>query len=71
MRRRAAALRSWLWQRSEERIVLVSHGAFLHYLTEDWTGYVKAHGTVSLLTLKFMFPKRVFSNYPDGQALDI
>lgn len=35
---RAAALRSWLYQRSESNILFVTHGAFLHFLTEDWTG---------------------------------
>ncbi|KAH7135344.1 phosphoglycerate mutase family protein-like protein [Dendryphion nanum] len=33
---RAANFRSWLFQRSEERIIVVTHGAFLHFLTEDW-----------------------------------
>ncbi|ODM20813.1 hypothetical protein SI65_03866 [Aspergillus cristatus] len=45
VRRRVAAPRSWLWKRHEKSIVLVSHGAFLHYLTEDWTGYDRARGT--------------------------
>ncbi|KAK9241758.1 histidine phosphatase superfamily [Lipomyces tetrasporus] len=36
VKERAAALRSWLWQRPESHIVLLTHGAFLHYLTEDW-----------------------------------
>ncbi|PYI00268.1 phosphoglycerate mutase family protein-like protein, partial [Aspergillus sclerotiicarbonarius CBS 121057] len=44
VRRRAAALRNWLWKRPEEHIAVVSHGGFLHYLTEDWTGYDKARG---------------------------
>ncbi|KAK9483821.1 histidine phosphatase superfamily [Lipomyces starkeyi] len=42
---RAAALRSWLWQRPESHIILVTHGAFLHYLTEDWTLYDGKRGT--------------------------
>ncbi|KAF2003781.1 phosphoglycerate mutase family protein-like protein [Amniculicola lignicola CBS 123094] len=33
---RASDLRSWLFQRSEDKIILVTHGAFLHFLTEDW-----------------------------------
>ncbi|KAE8151902.1 histidine phosphatase superfamily [Aspergillus avenaceus] len=45
VRRRAASLRSWLWQRPEKCIVLVTHGGFLHYLTEDWTGYDRSRGT--------------------------
>ncbi|KAK9320831.1 histidine phosphatase superfamily [Lipomyces orientalis] len=42
---RAAALRLWLWQRPESHIILVTHGAFLHYLTEDWTSYDPNRGT--------------------------
>ncbi|KAI0550351.1 histidine phosphatase superfamily [Xylaria curta] len=42
---RAAELRSWLFQRPEARIVCVTHGAFLHYLTEDWTGDDPERGT--------------------------
>jgi broad specificity phosphatase PhoE len=38
VQKRAADLRAWLYQRPEARILLVTHGAFLHYLTEDWTG---------------------------------
>ena len=44
MQKRAAALRCWLWKRPEEHIALVTHGAFLHYLTEDWKGLVLPRG---------------------------
>ncbi|KAL5360166.1 phosphoglycerate mutase-like protein [Aspergillus floccosus] len=33
---RARSVRHWLSTRSEKQIVLVSHGAFLHFLTDDW-----------------------------------
>ncbi|TVY17441.1 putative phosphatase SPAC5H10.03 [Lachnellula arida] len=33
---RAAKLRAWLYARPEKTIVVVSHGNFLHYLTEAW-----------------------------------
>nr|AWW17223.1 hypothetical protein [Hormonema carpetanum] len=42
---RAASLRAWLYQRPEKNIVLVSHGAFLHYFSEDWTAFDAAKGT--------------------------
>ncbi|KAF4636911.1 hypothetical protein G7Y89_g1174 [Cudoniella acicularis] len=42
---RAAALRRWLWKRPETSIILVTHGAFLPHLTEDWTGLVPPRGT--------------------------
>jgi len=48
VKRRAASLRSWLFQRSEDKIVLVTHGAFLHFLTEDWTGDDPVRGTAYL-----------------------
>ncbi|KAF2130539.1 phosphoglycerate mutase family protein-like protein [Dothidotthia symphoricarpi CBS 119687] len=34
--KRAQDLRNWLLQRPEEQILLVTHGAFAHFLTEDW-----------------------------------
>ena len=44
MKRRAAAMRDWIYNRPEKHIALVTHGGFLHYMTEDWTGYVKGKG---------------------------
>lgn len=43
--RRAALLRAWLRARPEENVVLVTHGAFLHYLMEDWSDYDPKKGT--------------------------
>ncbi|KAH9882266.1 hypothetical protein J1614_001438 [Plenodomus biglobosus] len=34
--KRAADFRNFLFQRPEKQIVLVTHGAFAHFLTEDW-----------------------------------
>lgn len=48
VRQRAAELRTWIYNRPEEHIALVTHGGFLHYLTEDWTGYVKGKGMFPL-----------------------
>ncbi|KAJ5737927.1 phosphoglycerate mutase family protein-like protein [Penicillium malachiteum] len=45
VKQRAAEMRSWIYNRPEKHIALVTHGGFLHYLTEDWTGYVKGKGT--------------------------
>lgn len=42
---RARAARQWLKARPEKEIAVVSHGGFLHYLTNDWTGIGAAeHG---------------------------
>lgn len=42
---RARAARRWLSSRPEKELVVVCHGGFLHYLTQDWSG-IKAeeHG---------------------------
>ncbi|KAG9662669.1 phosphoglycerate mutase family protein, partial [Aureobasidium melanogenum] len=45
VQKRAAKLRSWLFGRKEETVVVVSHGGFLHALTEDWTGFNASLGT--------------------------
>ncbi|KAI9890461.1 MAG: hypothetical protein M1814_003945 [Vezdaea aestivalis] len=37
IRARAAEARTWLKAQKESDIVVVTHGGFLHYLTEDWT----------------------------------
>ncbi|KAJ5522796.1 phosphoglycerate mutase family protein-like protein [Penicillium frequentans] len=44
VQQRAAEMRNWIYQRPEKHIALVTHGAFLHYFTEDWTGYAKEKG---------------------------
>ena len=41
---RAQEVRQWLKARPENEIVLVTHGGFLHYLTEDWTDYAAFSG---------------------------
>ena len=54
VRRRAAELRSWLWNRPEEHIALVTHGGFLHYLMEDWTTYDKAHSKLRYSDVNYL-----------------
>lgn len=36
LKERARAARRWLKARPEKEIVVVTHGGFLHYFTEDW-----------------------------------
>ena len=36
--KRALHARQWLKSREEKEIAVVSHGGFLHHLTQDWTG---------------------------------
>ncbi|KAI9741313.1 MAG: hypothetical protein M1834_003030 [Cirrosporium novae-zelandiae] len=35
---RTRAARQWLKARPEKEIVVITHGGFLHFFTEDWTG---------------------------------
>lgn len=41
---RAREMRSMLKSRPEKEIVVVTHGRFLHFLTEDWAGSTKFDG---------------------------
>ncbi|KGQ02053.1 hypothetical protein PAAG_11234 [Paracoccidioides lutzii Pb01] len=42
---RAREARRWLKSRPEKEIVIVSHGGFLHYFTEDWQDSTLYQGT--------------------------
>ncbi|TIA06116.1 putative transporter, partial [Aureobasidium pullulans] len=44
---RARIAREWLYNRPEKEIVVVTHGGFLHYFTEDWMDTHKMDGTPS------------------------
>ncbi|KAJ5548123.1 hypothetical protein N7513_005357 [Penicillium frequentans] len=45
LRERARAARRWLKARPEKEIVMVTHGGFLHYFTEDWEDHSQYQGT--------------------------
>ena len=47
VKNRAREVRRWLKARPEKVIVLVTHGGFLHYLTEDWDDYALTAGKSS------------------------
>lgn len=51
VQKRAAKLRSWLFGRKEDVVVVVSHGGFLHALTEDWSGFNASLGKSTTLRL--------------------
>jgi broad specificity phosphatase PhoE len=38
LKERARELRSWLWRREEDEVVVVGHGNFWHYLTGEVDG---------------------------------
>lgn len=46
---RAKEARKWLKARPEKEIVLVTHGGFLHFFTEDWADTRKFQGSGHLL----------------------
>lgn len=52
---RAREARQWLKARPEAEIVLVTHGGFLHYFTEDWKDFNELVGRwwVQYFDLKF------------------
>lgn len=45
LKERARAARRWLKARPEKEIVVVTHGGFLHYFTEDWEDSSQYQGT--------------------------
>lgn len=46
---RAKEARQWLKARPEKEIVLVTHGGFLHFFTDDWADTKKFQGRVAIL----------------------
>ncbi|KAF2648237.1 hypothetical protein K491DRAFT_613142 [Lophiostoma macrostomum CBS 122681] len=42
---RAGRVRQWLRDRPENNIVVISHGCFLQFLTDDWKDLLNAQAT--------------------------
>ena len=51
LKERARATRRWLKARPEKEIVLVTHGGYLHYFTEDWEDSSQYQGECTLTVL--------------------
>lgn len=49
LERRAREARRWLMARPEREVVLVTHGGFLHYLSEDWSDSGRFNGSYCVL----------------------
>lgn len=49
IKHRARAARQWLMARPEKVIVVVTHGGFLHYFTEDWEDSSQYEGTCMIV----------------------
>ncbi len=46
--RRAREVRRWLMGRKEKSVVLVTHGGFVHFLTEDWSDSGRFNGSCAV-----------------------
>ncbi|KAJ5099633.1 phosphoglycerate mutase-like protein [Penicillium argentinense] len=72
IRDRAQSTRSWLKARPEKEIVVVTHGGFLHFLTDDWEDGAKYEATgwnnVECRTYEFL-SDRGNSGGPDDAEL--
>ena len=69
-RKRTRSARLWLRARAEKDIVVVTHGAILHYLTEDWSDYDPEAGTsVSIRSLNGLARRARSMTNADFRAL--
>ncbi|KAA8644257.1 uncharacterized protein ATNIH1004_008456 [Aspergillus tanneri] len=69
---RARDARRWLKARPEKEIVLVTHGGFLHFFTEDWEDSSQYRGTGWLNTeyRTYIFSPEFHTEDLDGNTLD-
>ncbi|KAL4895027.1 histidine phosphatase superfamily [Aspergillus ambiguus] len=69
---RARACRRWLKARPEKEIVIVTHGGFLHYFTEDWEDSSKYQGTgwVNTEYRTYTFSEEEHKDDLEGYELD-
>ncbi|RAK97678.1 uncharacterized protein BO80DRAFT_427952 [Aspergillus ibericus CBS 121593] len=72
IKERARAARRWLKARPEKEIVVVTHGGFLHYFTEDWEDSSQYQGTgwVNTEYRTYEFTKEVHTDDLEGYELD-
>ncbi|KUM62506.1 hypothetical protein ACN42_g4579 [Penicillium freii] len=72
LKERARAARRWLKARPEKEIVMVTHGGFLHYFTEDWEDSSEYQGTGWSNTeyRTFSFSEETHTDDLEGYPLD-
>ncbi|KAJ5845680.1 hypothetical protein N7534_009349 [Penicillium rubens] len=72
LKERARAARRWLKARPEKEIVMVTHGGFLHYFTEDWEDSSQFQGTGWSNTeyRTFAFSEEIHTEDLEGYTLD-
>lgn len=57
IKNRAREARRWLKERPEKEIVVVTHGGFLHYFTEDWEDSSHYQGMFCPRLLSFLMTR--------------
>ncbi|KAE8149532.1 histidine phosphatase superfamily [Aspergillus avenaceus] len=72
IRNRAREARRWLKARPEKEIVVVTHGGFLHYFTEDWEDSSQYQGTgwVNTEYRTYEFTSEIHKTDLEGRELE-
>ncbi|KAJ5596097.1 hypothetical protein N7450_002555 [Penicillium hetheringtonii] len=72
LKERARAARRWLKARPEKEIIVVTHGGYLHYFTEDWEDSSQYQGTgwVNTEYRTYTFTDENHMDDLEGNALD-
>ncbi|GAQ07111.1 probable phosphatase SPAC513.02 [Aspergillus lentulus] len=72
IKNRAREARRWLKERPEKEIVVVTHGGFLHYFTEDWedSSHYQGTGWSNTEYRSFVFSDETHKDDLEGYPLD-
>lgn len=72
LKERALAARRWLKARPEKEIIVVTHGGYLHYFTDDWEDSSQYQGTGWTNTeyRTYTFSEEDHKNDLEGNVLD-
>ncbi|KAH1691129.1 hypothetical protein KXV95_005950 [Aspergillus fumigatus] len=72
IKNRARAARRWLKERPEKEIIVVTHGGFLHYFTEDWedSSLYQGTGWGNTEYRSFVFSDETHKDDLEGHPLD-
>lgn len=72
LKERALAARRWLKARPEKEIIVVTHGGYLHYFTEDWEDSSQYQGTgwVNTEYRTYTFSEETHDVDLEGNSLD-
>ncbi|OJJ50207.1 hypothetical protein ASPZODRAFT_58164 [Penicilliopsis zonata CBS 506.65] len=72
IKKRARAARRWLKARPEKEIIVVTHGGFLHYFTEDWedSSHYQGTGWANTEYRTYEFSTDIHTDDLEGYELD-